>query len=107
MGWHENALAADGWGVRVGSEDFPLRAFPWDAVTRLRAYAVADAGDAFAVLEIHHGDQWEEVLTDWQDFPAVAAGISAHLPGIRPAWLDVVRGLPASARPVTVWERGG
>jgi hypothetical protein len=46
------------------------------------------------------------VLTDWKDFPALAAAISAYLPGLRPDWLDVVRGLPAMAGPVTVWERG-
>jgi hypothetical protein len=105
MGWHENRLTADDWGVRVGDEDFPYRAFPWGAVTRLRAYAVADGGGAYAVLEIHNGGDWEEVLTGWEGFAAVAAGISAHLPGVRPDWLDLVRGLPVEAGVVTLWER--
>jgi hypothetical protein len=106
MGWHENLLTADEWGVRVGDADFPLRAFPWDAVTRLCAYVVRDGTGPFVVLEIHHGGDWEEIFTDWRNFPAVAAGISAHLPGIRPDWLDVAWGLSVEAGPVTVWLRG-
>src|SRR5205085_1066829 len=105
MGWEENRLTADDWGIRVGEEDFPYRAFPWVAVTRLRAYAVEDGALAFGDVEVHHGDDWEEMLTGWEDFPRVAAGISAHLPGIRPEWLDLVRRLPAGAAVVTVWER--
>jgi hypothetical protein len=105
MGWGENRLTADDWGVRIGDEDFPYRAFRWGAVTRLRAYAVKDGAAAFEVVEIHHGGDWEEVLTGWEDFPGVAASISAHLPGIRPDWLDLVRGLPVGAGVVTVWER--
>jgi hypothetical protein len=78
MGWHENSLTTDEWAVHVGDTDFPIRSFPWDAVTRLCAYVMPDGSGAFVVLEIHHGGDWEEVLADWQDFPAVAAGISAH-----------------------------
>ena len=33
---------ADEWGVRVGDVDFPIRSFPWDAVTRLCASVVPD-----------------------------------------------------------------
>ena len=105
MGWEENRLTADDWGVRVGDEDFPYRAFPWGAVTRLRAYGVEDGAAVFAVVEIHHGgDDWEEVLTDWKGFPAVAVGLSAHLPGLRADWLDLVRSLPVGAGLITVWE---
>ena len=82
-----------------------MRAFSWDAVTRIRAYVVGVVGGAFSVIELHHGGEREEILDDWEDFPGVAAGISAHLPGIRPDWLDTVRGLPATMGPVTVWER--
>jgi hypothetical protein len=105
MGWEENRLTADDWGVRVGDADFPSRAFPWGAVTRLRAYTVEDGAAVFGVVEIHHDSDWEEVLTGWEDFPPVAAGISAYLPGIRPDWLDLLRGLPVGAGVVTVWER--
>ena len=57
------------------------------------------------MIEIHHAGDWEEDFTNWEDFPAVAAGISAHLPGIHPDWLATVWGLSDAAGPVTVWER--
>lgn len=104
MAWQENLFTVDDWGVRVGDPDFPVRAFPWDAVSRMRAYKVVDDRKAFAVLELHHGHDWEEVLTDWEDFSAVAAGLLARLPGIRPDWLNTVRDLPPEG-PVTIWER--
>lgn len=105
MAWQENSLTADDWGIRIGNEEFPFRSFPWNAVTQLRAYVVPNSGGAFAVIEIHHDGDWEEVLSDWADFPAVAAGISAHLPDIRPDWLNTVWDLPYAIGPVTVWER--
>jgi len=105
MGWAENSLTVDDWGVRVGDDEFPVRAFPWDAVTRIRAYLITVVDGAFSVIELHHGSDWEEILSDWEDFPAVAAGISAHLPGIRPDWLNTVQDLPATTAPVTVWDR--
>ena len=105
MGWAENSLTVDGWGVRVGDYEFPLRAFPWDAVTQIRAYIIAAVDKRFSVIEIHHGGEWEEVLSTWEDFPTVAAGLSVHLRGIRPDWLNIVDGLSATMGPVTVWKR--
>lgn len=105
MGWEENSLTVDDWGVRVGDEAFPLRAFSWGAVTRIRAYAVTADGGTSSVIELHHDGGCEEILGDWEGFPAVAAGISAHLPGICPDWSDAVRGLSAAMGPVVVWER--
>ncbi len=105
MGWFPNSLTADGWGVRVGDDEFPLRAFSWDAVTQLRAYLIPDIKETIAVVEVHHDDDWEEILSNWADFPEVAAGLSAHLPGIRPDWLDAVLEMSAEAGPATVWAR--
>jgi hypothetical protein len=105
MGWAENSLIVDGWGVLVGDDEFPLRAFPWDAVTQIRAYIIAAVDGTFSVIELHHGGEWEEVLSTWEDFPTVAAGISAHLPGIRPDWLSIVDSLSPTMVPVTVWKR--
>ena len=68
MGWAENSLTVDDWGVRVGDEEFPVRAFSWDAVTRIRAYVVGVVGGAFSVIELHHGGEREEILDDWEDF---------------------------------------
>jgi hypothetical protein len=105
MGWAENSLTVDDWGVRVGDAEFPLRAFPWGSVTQIRAYVIAAVDGAFSVFELHHGVDAEEVLSTWEDFPAVAVGFSAHLPGIRPDWLNMVQSLPVTVGPVTVWER--
>ena len=105
MGWFENSLTADDWGICVGDPEFAMRAFSWESVSRLRAYAIATEGDRFSVVEVHHDDDWEEILSDWRDFPAVADGLSAYLTGLRPDWLDIILGLPAGVQPVTVWER--
>jgi hypothetical protein len=112
MGWHENSLFVDDWGIRVGGVPngallSPYRAFAWGAVHRLSGYTVEDP-DKFVVLSIHHGDSEhdsEEVLSDWEDFPAVVTGISTHLPGLRPDWLATLFARPPEAGLVTVWSR--
>jgi hypothetical protein len=112
MGWDENSLFVDDWGIRVGGVPngallSPYRAFPWGAVNQLSGYTVEEP-DKFLVLRIHHGDSKygsEEVLSDWEDFPAVATGISTHLPGLRPDWLDTLFALSPEAGPLTIWSR--
>lgn len=114
MSWQEHSLFTDEWGVRVGDPERPWRAFAWSDVTRICAYAVAhertrfhnEEGDSFVVLEIHHGDSWEEVLSDWKDFGAIATGLSAHLPALRSDWLSICRALSPVTPPLTIWESG-
>ena len=116
MGWNENSLAADEWGIRVGGVPngaliHPYRSFPWSAVTELSGYTVPDDQETFVVVEIHHEDtaedavDIEEVLSDWEDFPAVVAGLSTKLPGLRPDWLDALSALSPTAGRLTVWSR--
>ena len=115
MGWNENSLFVDEWGIRVGglpdgALELPYRTFPWNAVNQLSGYTVPDGRSSFLVLEIHHGDtveDVEEVLSDWQDFAAVATGISTYLPNVPPNWLDTLSTLPPRAGRLTVWSRGG
>jgi hypothetical protein len=107
MGWGENRLAVDGWGIHVGGSEFPIRSIPWAGVTAVRAYAVDfGGGEVSAVLELHHdGGPWEEVLSHWEDYPTVAAGLSSFLPGLRRDWRAMVQALPAGEAPITVWSR--
>jgi len=114
VGWNENSFFVDEWGIRVGGVPdgaliCPYRSFPWNAVNQLSGYTVAEGRYSFVVLEIHHGDteeDVEEVLSDWQDFAAVATGISTHLPRLRPNWLDTLSALSPGAGRLTVWSRG-
>ena len=113
MGWNENSLFADEWGIRVGGVPngaliSPYRTVPWSAVSQLSGYTVAEGHYSFVVLEIRHGDtveEVEEVLSDWQDFPALAAGISTHLPNLRPDWLDALSARSPTAGRLIVWSR--
>jgi hypothetical protein len=105
VGWSENRLAVDDWGIRVGGSEFPVRSISWSAITGVRAYAVDFGdGDRAAVLELHRTGDWEEVLDCWENFPELAAGMSAHLPGIRPDWRATVAALRPGAGPVAVWS---
>ena len=114
MSWQEISFFVDWWGIRVGgfpngAEFSPYRAFPWHAVNQLSGYTIAEGHHTFVVLEIRHGDtddDGEEVLSDWQDFPMVAAALSTHLLGLRPDWLDALSALSPTAAPITVWSRG-
>lgn len=109
MSWQELSFFVGWWGIRVGAESSPYRAFPWNAVNQLSGYTIAEGGHKFVVLEIRYGDtedEVEEVLSDWRDFDAVAKALSTHLPGLRPDWLDALYALSPTAAPLTVWSRG-